>query len=98
MAIKHRKPPHGCIFHSDKGSQYTSHCVVNFLKRHRFHQSMSGKGNCYDHALTETFFATLKKELVYLCDFNTRKEARSAIFEFIEVFYNKFRLHSKLDF
>jgi transposase InsO family protein len=86
----------GIIFHSDKGSQYSSAEVKKYLKLNNFHQSMSN--DCYENSITETFFATLKKELVYRCNFYTRKEAKSAIFEYIEVFYNRMRAHSALDY
>ena len=86
----------GIIFHSDRGSQYSSEGVKKYLKANKFHQSMSY--SCFDNSITETFFATLKKELVYRCNFLTRKEAKSSIFEFIEVFYNRVRIHSALDY
>lgn len=86
----------GIIFHSDRGSQYSSKDVRKYLKVNYFHQSMSY--SCYDNSITETFFATLKKELVYRCNFLTRNAAKTAIFEFIEVFYNKIRIHSALDY
>lgn len=98
MAVMNRKPVKGVIFHSDRGSQYTSNKIRNILAHYEFRQSMSGKGNCYDNAITETFFSTLKKELVYLTDFETREQARTEIFEFIEVFYNRQRLHSSLGY
>lgn len=97
MAFKKRSGfSKGTIFHSDKGSQYTSSGVRKFLKINTFHQSMSN--SCYENSITETFFATLKKELVHRCNFSTRKEAKCAIMEFIEVFYNKLRAHSALDY
>jgi transposase InsO family protein len=86
----------GIIFHSDKGTQYSSNEVKKYLKINKFHQSMSN--NCYENSITETFFATLKKELVYRCNFQTRKEAKCSITEFIEVFYNRIRVHSALDY
>lgn len=98
QAQNFRKPQPGVIFHSDRGSQYASHSVVSLLKQSGFYQSMSGTGNCYDNAISESFFATLKTELIHKCNFHSRKEARIAIFEFIEVFYNRVRIHSKLDF
>lgn len=98
MALKKRKILPGTIFHSDKGSQYTSKKVRGLLKANEFHQSMSSTGNCYDNAITETFFATLKKELIHRCNFRTRKEAKTSIFEYIEVFYNRVRCHSALGF
>ena len=68
------------------------------LDLYKFRQSMSGKGNCYDNAITETFFSTLKKELVYLTEFKTIDKARTEIFEFIEIYYNRQRLHSSLGY
>jgi len=98
MAINNRKPSEGIIFHSDRGSQYTSNRFRNVLNHYGFNQSMSGKGNCYDNAITESFFSTLKKELIYLMSFETRDMAATEIFEFIEIFYNRKRLHSALDY
>ncbi|MDR3666189.1 MAG: IS3 family transposase [Ignavibacteriaceae bacterium] len=98
MAITNRKPGKDIIFHSDRGSQYTSNKVRNILKRYGFRQSMSSKGNCYDNAITETFFSTLKKELVYLTVFETKEQAKREMFEYIEIFYNRQRLHSALDY
>ena len=98
MAIINRKPEKDIIFHSDRGSQYTSNQVRNILKLYEFKQSMSGKGNCYDNAITETFFSLLKRELVYLTEFETREQARRGIFEYIEIFYNRHRIHSSLGY
>jgi transposase InsO family protein len=98
MAITNRRPGQGVIFHSDRGSQYTSNKVRDLLNQYRFKQSMSGNGNCYDNAITETFFSTLKKELVYLTKFETREQARREIFEYIEIFYNRQRSHSSLGY
>ncbi len=84
MANKKRHGfPSGIIFHSDKGSQYSRSEVRKYLKLNNFHQSMSN--DCYENSITETFFATLKKELVYICKFLTRKEAKCSITECIEV-------------
>ncbi len=98
QAITNRKSNNGVIFHSDRGSQYASNAVVNHLKSKGFYQSMSCTGNCYDNSITESFFATLKLELVHKCNFFNRKEARISIFEFIEVYYNRILIYSKLDF
>ena len=98
MAIVNRKPGKEIIFHSDRGSQYTSELVRSRLNLYSFRQSMSSKGNCYDNAITETFFSLLKKELVYLTVFETREQARREIFEYIEIFYNRQRTHSSLDY
>jgi len=97
MAYKKRSHfPNGIIFHSDKGSQYSSKEVRKYLKLNHFHQSMNN--SCYENSITETFFSTLKKELVHRCNFLTRKEAKSSIIEYIEVFYNRIRAHSALDY
>lgn len=98
MAINNRRPDPGIIFHSDRGSQYTSARFRNTLAHYGFIQSMSGKGNCYDNAITESFFSTLKKELVYLTNFETKEQAATEIFEYIEIFYNRKRLHSALGY
>jgi transposase InsO family protein len=98
IAIRNSKPEAGIIFHSDRGSQYTSARLRNTLAYYGFIQSMSGKGNCYDNAITESFFSTLKKELVYLTKFETKEQAATEIFEFIEIFYNRQRLHSALGY
>lgn len=88
----------GLVAHSDRGSQYASDVYTKKLKAYKITQSMSRKGNCYDNAMVETFFRTLKVELVYRQKFKTREEAKAAIFEFIEVWYNRRRLHSSLDY
>jgi transposase InsO family protein len=98
MAMRNRKPEVGIILHSDRGSQYTSARFRNTLAYYGFIQSMSGKGNCYDNAITESFFSTLKKELIYLTKFETKEQAAAEIFEFIEIFYNRKRLHSALGY
>jgi len=94
MAIWKRKPSKGLIFHSDRGSQYASDSFRSILNLHGVKASMSRKGNCWDNAVAESFFHTLKTELVNHRNFETRTEARTAIFEYIEVFYNRQRLHS----
>jgi transposase InsO family protein len=97
-AVWRRKPGTGCIFHSDRGSQYAGHDFRKLLIKHGFMQSMSGKGNCYDNAIMETFFHTLKIEEVYFEYYHTRNEARKSIFQYIEVFYNRQRRHSALGY
>lgn len=97
-AARLRRPPPGLIFHSDRGSQYASKAFRRRLWRYRMQQSMSRKGNCWDNAVAESFFATLKKELVRNLAFETRTSARSQIFEYIEVFYNRQRAHSLLGY
>jgi len=98
MAYNSRKPAPGLIFHSDRGVQYASAAVRSFLSGHGFLQSMSGKGNCYDNAYAESFFHTLKTELIYQNNYQTREDAKQDIFEYIEVFYNRKRRHSALDY
>jgi transposase InsO family protein len=94
MAIWQRKPPKGLIWHTDRGSQYASKAHRALLKTHNIQQSMSRKGDCWDNAVAESFFHTLKTELVYHERYKTREQARSSIFEYIEVFYNRKRRHS----
>ena len=86
------------MFHSDRGVQYASHDYRDALQSAQTIASMSRKGNCYDNAAMESFWSTLKHELIYRRHFKTRAEARQAIFEFIEVFYNRQRLHSSLGY
>ena len=86
QALGRRNPGSGLVFHSDRGIQYASHDFRNLLKRKGFVQSMSGKGNCYDNAIMETFFHTLKTELIYFERYQTKEDARMSIFEYIEVF------------
>jgi len=86
------------VVHSDRGSQYASEEYREKLNDLGMTASMSRKGNCYDNAFTETFFKTLKTELVYRRKFKTRNEAKAAIFEYIEVWYNRQRIHSSLDY
>jgi len=98
MAVRHRKPLAGLIFHSDRGSQYTSESFRNLLKSYQMKQSMSSSGNCYDNAITESFFHTLKTELLNFEKYETREEAGQSIFRYIEIFYNRQRLHSALGY
>lgn len=94
MAIWKRKPAQGLIWHTDRGSQYASDSHRNILKDHNIIQSMSRKGNCWDNAVSESFFHTLKTELTHHCKFKNQQEAKNVIFEYIEVFYNRIRIHS----
>ena len=94
----YRVPDTGVILHSDQGSQYSSYEYKTFLKHNKITPSMSRRGNCYDNAVAESFFKTLKKELVRKNIFHTRKEAKDKIFEYIEMFYNSKRRHSYLGF
>jgi len=105
MAVVHRNPQRGIIFHSDRGSQYTSGSFRNILKNYGVVQSMSlptgqagSTGNCYDNAITESFFHTLKTEHTYWEKYQTRQEAKRSIFEYIEINYNRRRLHSSLGY
>ncbi len=98
MALWSRKPKQGLIWHTDRGSQYASDSHREILKEHGVIQSMSRKGNCWDNSVAESFFHTLKTELVHHMQFKTREEAKSAIFEYIEVFYNRKRLYSANDY
>ncbi len=97
MALKQRKPSRGVIHHSDRGSQYCSNAYQALLAKHGFLSSMSGKGNCDDNAVMESFYHTLKVELIYGHHYRTRKEAELAVFVYIEIFYTRQRLHPSLD-
>lgn len=94
MALWKRKPGKGLISHSDRGSQYAADSHRELLNDHGIKASMSKKGDCWDNAVAESFFHTLKIELVHHCDYETRDDARNSIFEYIEVFYNRQRAHS----
>jgi len=92
----HRQPASGLIVHSDRGSQYCSRSFKELLNAKHYLQSMCRTGNCYDNAITESFFGTLKTELVYHEKYETRNQAKSSIFKYIEIFYNRKRIHSAL--
>lgn len=96
MAVALRRPPKGCIHHTDRGSQYCSGDYQKRLKQHGFLVSMSGKGNCYDNSMVETFFKSLKAELIWRQKWETRRQAEGAIFQYINGFYNPRRRHSSL--
>jgi putative transposase len=98
MAVQHRRPQPGLLHHTDQGCQYAATAYRQILTRHGLVASMSRRGNCYDNAVAESFFSTLKNELVHDHTFQTRDEARSQVFEFIEVFYNRQRLHQTLGY
>lgn len=98
MAINLRRPPKGCIHHTDRGSQYCSHDYQKLLRKHGFKVSMSGKGNCYDNAVVETFFKTLKAELIWRQPWYTRRQCELALFQYINGFYNPRRRHSALGY
>jgi transposase InsO family protein len=96
QAWLNRQPLPGLIVHSDRGSQYCSRSFKELLDINRYRQSMSSTGNCYDNAITESFFATLKTELIHDKRYRSRNEARRSIFKYIEIFYNRARIHSAL--
>lgn len=98
MAVWQRKPGSGLIHHSDRGSQYASGEYQALLGQYAIRPSMSRQGDCYDNAVGESFFKTLKVELVYHCDYQSRQEARQSIFEYLEGFYNRRRRHSSLGY
>lgn len=97
-AVAIRRPQHGLIHHSDRGSQYCSDAYRKLLETFGFTASMSGKGNCYDNAMVETVFKTLKSELVWRTVFKTRSQAENAIGQYIDAFYNPIRRHSALGY
>lgn len=98
MAIEQRRPEPGLIHHTDQGRLYASTIYTQLLSRFAMVRSMSRKGNCYDNAVVESFFSSLKNEVVHHQDFHTRDQARAAIFEYIELFYNRRRIHQSLDY
>jgi transposase InsO family protein len=96
MATLHRTPPPGLLFHTDRGVQYAAGNFRAALKAAGLVASMSRRGNCYDNAAMESFWSTLKLELVYRGKFTSRSHARSEIFDYIEIFYNRQRRHTSL--
>jgi transposase InsO family protein len=98
MAVGQRLPDPGLLSHSDRGSQYTSDDYQRALREHGITCSMSGRGNCWDNAVVESFFGILKRELLYRRSWPTLKEAAAAIHEYLEVFYNRRRRHSTLGY
>jgi putative transposase len=98
MAVSRRLPGAGLVAHSDRGSQYASDHYQRLLRRHGITCSMSRRGDCWDNAPMESFFASLTEELVHQEDYRTRAEARASVFEYIEVFYNRVRRHSALGY
>jgi transposase InsO family protein len=98
MAIHQRKPTRGLIHHTDRGSTYAAAPYKAIQDKHGMIASMSRKRDCWDNAVAESFFSNLKNELTYWAIFNSRDQARSAIFEYIEIFYNRQRLHQTLDY
>lgn len=97
MAISHRNPQKGLLLHTDRGSQYASYSHKGLLEKHNIVQSMSRRANCWDNAVAESFFKSLKNELVYQTYFYTKKQAKLEIFKYIELFYNRVRSHSYLN-
>jgi len=98
MAIRQRRPSAGLLHHSDRGCQYASSAFRELLAAHGVACSMSRKGNAYDNAPMESFYSTLKRELIHKKTYATRDQARTEVFEYIEVFYNRQRLHSTLGY
>ena len=98
MALQRHNPPKGLVQHSNRGVQYASEPYRAVLERHGITQSMSRRGNCLDNAPMESFFASLKKEHVHQARYRTREEAKTAVFEYIELFYNRQRLHSAVGY
>ena len=98
MALTHRRPPAGLLFHSDRGVQYASAAFRNALAGAHLLPSMSRRGNCYDNAAMESFWSTLKLELIYRHHFATHAQVRAAVFDYIETFYNRQRAHSALGY
>ncbi len=98
MAIRNRRPPKGLIHHSDRGVQYACGGYQKLLDLHGMTASMSRKGNCLDNAPMESFFGALKTEMVHRTRFQTRRQARAALFEYIEIFYNRKRRHSSIGY
>lgn len=97
MALLHRRPQQGLIHHTDQGTLYAARAYREQLLAHGLQPSMSRRGNCYDNAVAESFFS-MKNELVHHRDFHTGDDARAAIFEYIEVFYNRLRRHQSLGY
>ena len=97
-AVRRRQPGPGLVHHSDRGCQYTSYDYQKALARHHMVASMSRKANCWDNAVTETLWATIKRELTDDMEWSSKDELEAALFEYIEVYYNRTRLHSTLDY
>ncbi|MEX5638100.1 IS3 family transposase [Parafrankia sp. FMc2] len=98
MAITTRRPPDGVIFHADRGSQYTSSQFVAFCHGNNIRNSVGRTGICFDNAAAESFWATLKKEFIHLHPFDTLDRVRAGIFEYIETYYNRQRIHSAIGY
>ena len=98
MTLTHRRPSPGVVRHGDRRVQYACEEYRKILKDHQVEASMSRKGDCYDNAVAESFFSTLKRELVHHERYKSREEAKQSLFEYIEVFYNRGRRHSTLGY
>ena len=98
MALSHRRPPAGLVHHTDRGATYSATAYRERLQQAGLLPSMSGRKSAYDNAVAESFFSNLKNELVHHCDFPTRDQARAAIFDYIELYYNRKRLHQTLGY
>lgn len=98
QAIKQREVNEGLLHHSDKGCQYTSKEFKELVDNHKIKLSMSGTGHCFDNAVAESFFHTLKTEHTNFCNYKIREEAKNSIFEYVEVFYNRKRIHSTIGY
>ena len=98
QALARRRPTAGLLHHSDRGSQYTAHAYQAYLKKYSIQSSMSRKGNCWDNAAMESFFGTVKEECVGEMIYSSHEEARSALFTYIEAYYNRVRRHSTLGY
>lgn len=98
MALSSQRPHRGVIFHADRGSQYTSTKFINYCRSNGVRNSVGRTGNCYDNAAAESFWATLKKECLHRRPFDTAARVRSGVFEYIETYYNRERLHSTIGY
>jgi transposase InsO family protein len=98
MALIHRRPAPGCIHHTDQGGLYRTRSYLDRMASAGILPSMGNKGTAYDNAVAESFFSNLKNELIHHCNFKTREEARAAIFGYIELFYNRKRIHQALGY
>jgi transposase InsO family protein len=98
MALARRHPPKGVVFHADRGSQYTSHDFVKFCTVNGVRNSVGRAGACFDNAAAESFWATLKKEFTHLHPFDTVERLRAGVFEYVEVYYNRLRIHSSIGY
>jgi len=98
MAVERRRPEPGLMHHSDQGMLYATGSYLGLIKQYGIVRSMSRKGNCYDNAVVESFFSSLKNEIIHHRDYHTREQARTDIFEYVELFYNRRRIHQSLDY